>query len=83
MADERNKQQEGNRNSDIDRLEKQFKELQESVDPFKLAPRIVDIMIKGRGDKTAYVDATYTLACDVVLDLEWQGRRYRVPAFET
>lgn len=70
------------KSAEMEALEKRVMELEEAVDPFKLAPRVLDIAIKGRGDKTAYVDATYTLACDVVLDLEWQGRRYRVPAFE-
>lgn len=82
MADERNKQQEGQRGADIKRLEDQFVKLQEDLDPFKLAPRIVDIMIKGRGDTTGYIDATYTLKCNVMLDIEWQGRRYKLPAFE-
>lgn len=69
-------------NADIERLEKRFNELAESVDPFKLAPRIFDIAIQGRGETTGYIDATYTLKCDVMLDIEWQGRRYRIPAFE-
>lgn len=67
---------------DILRLEKQVRELSEMIDPFKMAPRIIDIAIKGRGDKTGYVSGGNTIECDVVLDIEWQGRRYRLPAFE-
>lgn len=77
-----NKKDDNRKDPDIERLEKQVAELAEAVDPFKLAPRIVDIMIQGRGETTNYIDATYTLKCDVMLDIEWQGRRYRVPAFE-
>lgn len=61
---------------------KEIRALNEILDVYKLAPRIMDVAIRARGDKTPYVDATYTLKCDVVLQIEWEGRRYNLPAFE-
>lgn len=66
----------------IDDLKKENVRLNEALNVFTLAPLIVDVMIKSRGDKTPYVSAGNTIECDVVLDLEWQGRRYKIPAFE-
>lgn len=66
----------------IDDLKKENVRLNEALDVYTLAPRIFDVAIKGRGDKTPYVSGGNTVACDVVLDLEWQGRRYKIPAFE-
>jgi hypothetical protein len=60
-----------------------IKKLEEELDPYKLTPRIIDIAIRARGDKTPYVSGGNTIECDVVLELEWQGRRYKIPAFET
>lgn len=82
MAEKKKKTEDFKKDPNIERLEKQFNELKEEVNPFKLAPRIFDIAIEGRGDTTGYIDATYTLKCDVMLDIEWQGRRYKIPAFE-
>jgi hypothetical protein len=67
---------------DNEKQNKRITKLEEDTDPYKLAPRIIDIAIRSRGDKTPYVSGGNTIACDVVLELEWQGRRYRVPAFE-
>lgn len=66
----------------IDELEKQLVAITEALDPFKLAPRVMDVAIQSRAETTGYVDATYTLDVDVMLQLEWQGRRYLLPAFE-
>jgi hypothetical protein len=63
-------------------LEKRVTKLEEDTNPFTLAPRIFDIVIRSRGEKTNYNSGSYTKACDVVLEFEWQGRRYRIPAFE-
>lgn len=73
-------------NDEIEQLRTQVErltqELKEATDPYTLGPRILDIVIEARGDKTPYVDSGYTVACDVTLILEWQGRRYHIPAFE-
>lgn len=66
----------------IDDLNKEILALKESLDVYTLAPRIIDVAIQSRGDKTPYVSGGNTVACDVVLRLEWQGRRYDIPAFE-
>lgn len=68
--------------AEMDQLKKRIKDLEGALDVYTLAPRILDVMIESRGDRTPYVDATYTLKCDVVLRLDWQGRRYNIPAFE-
>lgn len=65
-----------------DDLVKQKREFDEALDVYKLAPRIMDVAILARGDKTPYVNAGNTVECDVVLQIEWQGRRYYLPAFE-
>ena len=67
---------------DTEKIKKDIDTLKKDTSPFTLAPRIIDIAIRSRGDKTNYVSGGYTVACDVVLELEWQGRRYRIPAFE-
>jgi len=66
----------------INEMEKQIQEITDVLDPYKLAPRVMDVAIQSRADTTGYVDATYTLDVDVMLQLEWQGRRYLLPAFE-
>lgn len=79
---ESNEQQQKNLSKEVDTLKKEVLALKEQLDPYKLAPRVMDIAIQNRGDTTGYIDATYTLKCDVMLQLEWQGRRYYLPAFE-
>ena len=69
-------------NPEIEVLKKQVRELQDIVNVYTLAPRIIDVMIRARGDKTPYVSGGNTVACDLVLQIEWQGRRYYLPAFE-
>lgn len=59
-----------------------IKKIKEEIDPVRLTPRIINQFIKTRSVKTPYVDATYTLDCDVMLEIEWNGKRYRLPAFE-
>lgn len=56
-------------------------ELPKSVD--ELTPRIVDIMIKGRVESATYSSTTGTQLKqpDHMLEIEWQGRRYLIPAF--
>jgi len=66
----------------LDTMEKELLAIKEVLDPFKLAPRVMDVAIQSRVDTTGYIDATYTLKADVMLQLEWQGRRYLIPAFE-
>lgn len=66
----------------IDDLKKENVKLNEALDVYTLAPRIMDVVIQSRGDKTPYVSGGNTVECDVVLDIEWQGRRYKLPAFE-
>lgn len=66
----------------VDDLKKENIRLNKALDVYTLAPLIVDVMIESRGDKTNYVSGGNTVACDVVLNLEWQGRRYKIPAFE-
>jgi stalled ribosome alternative rescue factor ArfA len=67
---------------DNEKLKQDVQKLKEDTDPFVLAPRILDIAFRSRVDKTSYNSGSYTRACDVVLEFEWQGRRYRIPAFE-
>lgn len=64
-------------------LTERLRKLEEFMDINVLAVRILDVAIESRGDKTAYVSAGNTVACDVVLNVEWQGRRYKLPAFES
>lgn len=49
----------------------------------ELTPRIVDDMIKGRIASTAYVASSGNrlIQPDHMLVIEWQGRRYLIPAF--
>ena len=79
---ESNEEKKKELSGDVEELQRQVAELQEILDPYKLAPRVMDVAIQNRTDVTGYVDATYTLDCDVMLQLEWQGRRYLIPAFE-
>jgi hypothetical protein len=67
---------------DNEKLKADIQKLKDDTNPFTLAPRVIDIAIRSRVDKTNYVSGGNTVACDVVLELEWQGRRYRLPAFE-
>lgn len=67
---------------EVESLKKQVRELQDIVNVYTLAPRIIDVMIRARGEKTPYVSGGNTVACDLVLQIEWQGRRYNLPAFE-
>lgn len=69
-------------NVEIETLKKRIQTLEESLNVYQLAPRIMDVAIRSRGDKTPYVSGGNTVACDVVLQFEWQGRRYNLPAFE-
>jgi hypothetical protein len=62
--------------------EKEIQRIKEQLDPARLAPRIVNQFIKTRFDRTNYIGGGNTLDCDVMLEVEWNGKRYRLPAFE-
>ena len=47
----------------------------------ELTPRVINQFIKKRYDRTNYVGATNQLKCDVMLEVEWNGKRYRIPAY--
>jgi hypothetical protein len=55
---------------------------QQTVNIQEITPRVVDQMIVQRVAKTSYVSGGNTIACDVMLEIVWQGRRYLIPAFE-
>lgn len=63
-------------------LKKEMVEMKKDSDVYTLAPRILDVAIESRGEKAPYVSGGYTVECDVVLSIDWQGRRYLLPAFE-
>jgi len=62
--------------------EKEIKKIKEDMEPSRFAPRIINQFIKTRSDRTNYVGATNQLKCDVMLEVEWNGKRYRLPAYE-
>lgn len=62
--------------------EKEIQIIKETIDPVRLSPRIINQFIKTRYDRTNYVGATDQLKCDVMLEVEWNGKRYRLPAYE-
>lgn len=62
--------------------EKEIKNIKDDIEPSRLAPRIINQFIKKRFDRTNYIGATNQLKCDVMLEVEWNGKRYRLPAYE-
>lgn len=62
--------------------QKEINKIKEQIDPVRLTPRVINQFIKTRFDKTNYVGATNQLKCDVMLEVEWNGKRYRLPAYE-
>jgi len=57
-------------------------ELPKTID--ELTPRIVDVMVKRRLPPTAYVSTgtgSHLDEPECMLEIEWQGRRYVIPAF--
>lgn len=63
-------------------IKKEIASIKTELSVQNLSPRIINVFIKNRSDKTNYITAGNTKACDVMLDIEWQGKRYRLPAFE-
>lgn len=61
--------------------QKEIDTIKEQVDPVRLTPRVINEFIKKRSSKTNYVGGGNTLECDTMLEVEWNGNRYRLPAF--
>lgn len=66
------------------RSNNELEQLRRDVSPDVLTPRIVDFMFRNRHAGSSYVSTggARLVTPDVMLEFEWQGRRYVVPAWE-
>lgn len=67
---------------ETEELKKEIEELKRLIQPEDLTPRVINKFIVTRSPKTDYISAGNTVACTVMLDIMWNRKMYRLPAFE-
>ncbi len=63
---------------------KEIENIKQQIKPEVITPRISDVLFRSRNLATSYASTggSRLIQPDVMLEFEWQGRRYVLPAFE-
>lgn len=63
---------------------KEIENIKNQIKPEVITPRVTDVLFRSRVGSASYASTggTRLIQPDVMLEFEWQGRRYVLPAFE-